>query len=65
MPFSFALYTKELLRPWKLCTLAIGIALLIAGSFYYQAPDWDIPIILIMGSLQSLRDDVLGLIKRA
>jgi hypothetical protein len=24
------------------------VALLIAGSFYYEAPDWDIPISLIM-----------------
>ena len=39
---------KELLRPWKLGTLAIGIALLVAGSFYYEAPDWDLPISLIM-----------------
>jgi hypothetical protein len=39
---------KELLRPWKLATLAAGVALLIAGSFYYEAPDWDIPISLIM-----------------
>jgi len=38
----------EYLRPWKLFTLAFGIALLIVGSFYYQAPDWDIPISLIM-----------------
>ena len=40
----------EYLRPWKLITLAIGIALLIAGSFYYQAPDWDIAISLIMAT---------------
>lgn len=39
---------KEYLRPWKLVTLAIGLTLLIAGSFYYQAPDWDIPICFIM-----------------
>ncbi|NQW93651.1 MAG: hypothetical protein HQ446_06395 [Polaromonas sp.] len=39
---------SELLRPWKLATLAIGIALLIAGRFYYKAPDWDVPISLIM-----------------
>ena len=39
---------KELLRPWKLGTLAIGIALLIAGSYYEEAPDWDVPISLIM-----------------
>jgi hypothetical protein len=54
MFFSLAEYTQELLRPWKLCTLAIGIALLIAGSFYYQAPDWDIPISLIMATLAYL-----------
>lgn len=40
--------SKELLRPWKLCTLAIGIGLLVWGSFHYAAPDWDIPISLIM-----------------
>src|SRR5262245_24547434 len=39
---------KEYLRPWKLATLAFGVALLIAGSFYFPAPDWDIPISLIM-----------------
>ncbi len=39
---------NELLRPWKLSTLGIGIALLIWGSFHYSAPDWDIPISLIM-----------------
>jgi hypothetical protein len=38
----------ELLRPWKLATLAIGIALLVVGSFIYDAPDWDIPISIIM-----------------
>jgi hypothetical protein len=38
----------EYKRPWKLFTLAIGILLLIAGSFYLSAPDWDIPISIIM-----------------
>jgi hypothetical protein len=38
----------EYKRPWKLFTLFIGLSLLIAGSFYYQAPDWDIPISFIM-----------------
>ena len=42
------------LRPWKLVTLAVGIALLILGSFYYDAPDWDIPISLIMAILAYL-----------
>ena len=45
---------NEYRRPWKLLTLAIGIALLIAGSFYYTAPDWDIPISLIMAALAYL-----------
>lgn len=44
----------EYIRPWKLSTLAIGIALLIFGSFYYQAPDWDIPISFIMAILAYL-----------
>lgn len=42
------LLLTEYRRPWKLATLAAGIALLILGSFYYQAPDWDIPISIIM-----------------
>lgn len=44
----------EYLRPWKLFSLAVGVALLIAGSFYEQAPDWDIPISLIMAALAYL-----------
>lgn len=44
----------EYTRAWKLFTLAIGIALLILGSFYYEAPDWDIPISLIMAILAYL-----------
>jgi len=32
----------------------VGLALLIAGSFYYQAPDWDIPISFIMAFLSYL-----------
>jgi hypothetical protein len=41
-------YLTEYTRPWKLITLMVGIALLIFGSFYYDAPDWDIPISFIM-----------------
>ncbi len=51
---SRILVPSELLRPWKVLTLAIGIALLIAGAFYYQAPDWDIPISFIMAILAYL-----------
>lgn len=39
---------REYSRPWKILSLLLGLALLIAGSFYYRAPDWDIPISFIM-----------------
>ncbi len=39
---------REYLRPWKLSALAVGLSLLIAGSYYYQAIDWDVPISFIM-----------------
>lgn len=52
--FLTSLRLTEYTRPWKLFTLAIGIALLIPGSFYYQAPDWDIAISLIMATLAYL-----------
>lgn len=45
---------SEYLRPWKLFSLAVGISLLVVGSFYYRAPDWDIPISLIMATLAYL-----------
>jgi hypothetical protein len=44
-------YLAELARPWKLLTLSFGICLLTFGSFYYQAPDWDIPVSFIMAIL--------------
>lgn len=44
----------EYKRPWKLFSLFIGLSLLILASFYYPAPDWDIPISLIMGLLSYL-----------
>jgi len=47
-------WLAEYKRPWKLVTLALGIGLLILGSFCYEAPDWDIPISLIMAILAYL-----------
>ena len=44
----------EYLRPWKLFTLAAGIALLVAGACAHYAPDWDIPISFIMAVLAYL-----------
>jgi hypothetical protein len=39
---------REYLRPWKLFSLLAGIVLLIAGSFYYHASDWDVGISVVM-----------------
>jgi hypothetical protein len=39
---------SEYRGPWKLVTLAVGVSVLIVGAFYYRAPDWDVPISLIM-----------------
>ena len=44
----------EYVRPWKLLSLAAGIALLVAGAFYYDAPDWDVAISFIMAILAYL-----------
>lgn len=44
----------EYTRPWKLATLAIGIALLVAGAYYYEAIDWDVPLSFIMAGLAYL-----------
>src|ERR1700712_3642505 len=44
----------ECLRPWKLFTLAVGVALLVLGALLDIAPDWDIPISFIMALLAYL-----------
>ena len=44
----------DYLRPWKLFSLGCGIALLILGSIYDPAPDWDVRISLIMAILTYL-----------
>jgi hypothetical protein len=46
--------TREYLRPWKLATLAIGLALLLVGADYYHVPDWDYTISFIMAILTYL-----------
>lgn len=45
---------NEFLRPWKLVTLAIGIALLIVGAHIEQLPDWDVGISVLMAVLTYL-----------
>jgi hypothetical protein len=47
-------FLDEYMRPWKLFSFLCGISLLIVGSYYYQAPDWDIPISFIMAILAYL-----------
>jgi hypothetical protein len=45
---NFSGLMVEYCRPWKLLALCAGLLLLIVGSYYYRAPDWDIPISFIM-----------------
>ena len=54
LPDASSAGLAEYARPWKVVTLLVGIALLILGSFHYRAPDWDIPISLIMAILAYL-----------
>ena len=42
---------REYLRPWKLVTFIAGTAVMVLGSFYSPAPDWDVGISLIMPTL--------------
>ena len=44
----------ELLRPWKVATLALGIAFLVAVALYLRLPDWDPGISLLMAVLAYL-----------
>lgn len=48
MNFLYSAY--EYLRPWKLLSFAMGIGLLFAGSIWTPAPDWDIPVSLLMAT---------------
>jgi len=51
MESTIKILLKEYKRPWKLVLLSLGLVLLIVGSFYYDVPDWDIPISIIMALL--------------
>ena len=44
-------FQKQLIecrRSWKLFALFVGLSLLVLGSYFYPASDWDIPISFIM-----------------
>lgn len=47
-------YVAELARPWKLLSLAIGLAWLLYGALNYGISDWDVGISLLMGGLTYL-----------
>jgi hypothetical protein len=40
---------REMRRPWKLVTFALGMTSLIYGARFYRICDWDVGISLIMG----------------
>ncbi len=45
---------REWRRPWKLATLAIGMAWLCYGATHYHFSDWDLGISFLMGGLAYL-----------
>ena len=53
-PLSLKMQLREYRRPWKLFLLTCGLGALIVGSYYYDAPDWDIPISIIMAGFAYL-----------
>lgn len=40
---------RELVRPWKLATFAVGMAWLLYGALVYEISDWDVGISVLMG----------------
>jgi len=48
------IYLHELIRPWKLCTFAVGMAWLIYGALTYHFGDWDVGVSVLMGGLTYL-----------
>lgn len=47
-------HLRELRRPWKLLTLAGGMAWLLYGALFHGIGDWDVGVSLIMGGLTYL-----------
>jgi len=47
-------YARELTRPWKLCTFAVGMGWLLYGALVYGFADWDVGVSLLMGGLTYL-----------
>ena len=47
-------YFRELIRPWKLLTFCIAMALLLYGALNLGIGDWDVGVTLLMGCLTYL-----------
>lgn len=47
-------WSREWIRPWKLATLACGLALLCWGAIEERLADWDIGLSFLMGLLTYL-----------
>ena len=43
------LISKELLNPWRVASLGVGLVLLVLGSVYLPSDDWDVPLCFVMG----------------
>ena len=43
------LISPELLNPWRLASLGVGLVLLVLGSVYLPSDDWDVPLCFVMG----------------
>ena len=43
------LFSRELVKPWRLAALVVGLGLLIAGAHLTPSADWDYSICFIMG----------------
>lgn len=44
-------YWRELARPWKLASFAVGMGWLIFGALNYDIADWDVGVSLVMGGV--------------
>ena len=49
LPKDCPLVSRELVRPWRLAALAVGLGILVAGSHLTPSADWDYPVSFIMG----------------
>lgn len=47
-------HKKDMMQPWKLVTLSIGMSWLFYGALAYNIPDWDIGVSIIMAGITYL-----------